>query len=387
MERRDGSKGRRWDPGPVTWALGLSVLLGVVESVKGWALGRNAPNDFGWTEALLANLPWWLLWGVLATAVFALVRRFPLERATWGRSLMVHVGASMGFSTVHLGISALIVWGAVSHTFLTFQQQSQRLLVGFFLTDVVTYWAIAAAFSARVARLRLEQSRRQQHALELRNARLESEKSQARLEALRRELSPHFLFNTLNSVSALAQRGEGSRAAVALARLSDLLRRVLDDSLEEQIPVDEEMELLVLYLDILKLRYGDRLEVQIQVEPGVRQALVPSLILQPLVENAVKHGVERVPGNGLLGIRVWAHDGHLELCVRNTNEERAEFRTWGVNKPAGESMGVGLRNTRGRLRALFGDAAELRLCSLPCGGAESRIRLPLTSESDVRLEA
>jgi sensor histidine kinase YesM len=387
MTQHDESVSSRRDGRAVAWALGLATLLGLIESVKGWVAGRNAPNDFGWTEALLANLPWWLLWGLLAVVIFALVRRFPLEREAWPRSLFVHVGASVLFSALHLGISALIVWTAVSHSFFTLQEQSRQFLVGFLLTDVVTYWAIAAAFSVRVSRRRLEHSRREQELLQVHNARLESEMSRARLEALRRELNPHFLFNTLNSVSALARRGDGDRAAVALARLSELLRRVLDDALEEQISVEEEIALLRLYLDIVDLRYGDRLDVDVRVDPDARRALVPSLVLQPLAENAVKHGVEAMRGRARLQIRVTSREGRLDLSVRNSGPASPGAAITVVDPDAPQGTGVGLRNTRDRLRTLYGEAAALTLRPVPSGGAEARISLPLVVEEEVRLGA
>ena len=366
----------------VGWALGVATLLGVIEAIKGYVAGRDAPNQFGWAEALVTNLPWWLLWGLLAIPIFALVRRFPLERERWPRSVAMHSVASVLFSLVHLGVAAVIVWGAVSHTFATLGEQSRSLLTGFLLTDVVTYWAIAAAYSVRVTQLRLRASEREHQALLLKNARLESEMSRARLEALRRELNPHFLFNTLNSVSALARRGDGRGATIAVARLSELLRRVLDDDLEERIPVEEEIALLQLYLDILDLRYGDRLDVAVDVEPGAAHALVPSLILQPLVENAVKHGVEAVRGPGRLGIEARVRGGWLELRVSNSGPVAGASPANATN-----GHGVGLRNARDRLRTLCGDEATLTLRPLLTGGAEARLRVPIVVEDEVRLGA
>lgn len=372
----------RFDLPAIGWALALTALLGVVEAIKGYVAGRDAPNQFGWAEALVTNLPWWLLWGLLAIPIFAIVRRFPLERGRWPRSVTVHGVASILFSLLHLGVSALIVWAAVAHAFSTLAEQSRSLLTGFLLTDIVTYWAIAAAYSVRLAQLRLRESEREHQSLMVRNARLETEMSRARLEALRRELNPHFLFNTLNCISALARRGDGKGATTAVARLSELLRQVLDDDLEERIPVEEEIGLLQLYLDILDLRYGDRLEMAVSVDPAARRALVPSLILQPLVENAVQHGVEAVRGPGRLGVEARARGRRLELRVSNSGPTDTPSLA-----DAADGRGVGLRNTRDRLHTLFGDEASLTLRSLRTGGAEALLRLPLVIEEEVRLGA
>ena len=374
---------RRVNRRAAAWALGLAFLLGVIEAVKGYLAGRDAPNDFGWDEALLTNVPWWLLWGLLALLVFRLVDRFPLRGETLRSSVAVHVTASLLLSLLHLSVSAVIVWAAVSHAFSTLEGQLRRFVVGFLVTDLVTYWAIAAAYGAWRSQRETRRAERERQALELRNARLESRMIEARLEALRRELNPHFLFNTLNSVSALAQQGEGEKAVVALSRLSELLRHVLDDDLDEQVTVEEELGLLDLYLDIVRLRYGDRLTVEVRVEPATRRALMPALLLQPLVENAVKHGVESVRGPVRLDVCARRRD-RLELSVRDSGR--------GLFRPRTSSRsGVGLDNTRARLRTLYGDAAEVRLRDRGERdgerGAEAVVRLPLTLEEEVRLGA
>lgn len=382
------------------WALGLALLLGAIESVKGWVAGRDAPNDFGWTKALITNLPWWLLWGLAALLVFGLVRRFPLRREDGLGNLALHVAASVGISAAHLAGSALIVWLTVSHVFLSLETQIRQIVVGYLVTDLVTYWAIAAGYGAWITSARARAAERERQALELRNARLEAQMGEARLSALRRELNPHFLFNTLNTVSALAQRGDGKRAVTAIARLSELLRRVLDDELDDLITVEEEIGLLELYLDIVRLRFGSRLTIDVRVDPAAREALVPSLVVQPLAENAVRHGVESTRGACELHVQASAIGGRLEFTVRNTASSRGRLAPAGGREdrpgvassapggPRGPGGGVGLRNTRERLRTLYGRAADLTLRSVDDGRAvEAVIILPLTVESEVRLRA
>lgn len=383
MTSEPESADRRLHRRAVAWALGLALLLGTIETVKGWVAGRDAPNAFGWDEALLTNLPWWLLWGLAALLVFRLVRRFPLRGEGWPRAVAAHVGASVGLSLLHLGLSALIVWAAVSHAFLPLEEQVRRFVVGYLMTDLVTYWAIAAAYGAWLGHARARRAERERQELEVRNARLEARMSEARLAALRRELNPHFLFNALNTVSALASRGDGDRAVTAIARLSELLRRVLDDDLDERITVGEEVDLLELYLDLVRLRYGDRLSIRLAVDPAVRDALVPALVLQPLAENAVKHGVESVRGPAELRIEATGEDGRLVLLVGNSGPRlRVE-----EGDREDRDGGVGLRNTRDRLRTLYGPDAAIELRRGTGGGAEAVVRLPLEIEREVRLRA
>lgn len=371
----------RHDLRPAALALGLSFLLGAIETVKAFIAGRDAPNAFGWAEALVTNLPWWVLWGLAAPLVFRLVRGFPLRRDRWRSAALVHASASGAISVLHLLLSAVIVWAAVSHTFLSLADQIRQLVTGYLVTDLVTYWAIAAAYGAWLTQARARRNDRERQKLETRNARLRARMSEARLAALRRELNPHFLFNTLNTISALAHRGDGGRAATAISRLSELLRRVLDDDLEEQVTLSEELDLLDLYLDIVRLRYGDRLSIRLDVEPGARNALVPGLILQPLAENAVQHGVEAARGAAELIVEARREDGVLRLAVRN--------RGSGAHPPHGPAgdRGVGLRNSRDRLRTLYGDEAALELQPDGEGGTRAVIRLPLEVEEEVRLRA
>lgn len=369
------------------FAFAAATVLGTIETVKGYVAGRSAPNEFGWTEAALANMPWWLLWAVLAPLVFAISRRWPLLAPRRTKSIAFHILASILLPLVHLGVAALIIWIAVSQSFQTLSDTIRELMVGYFISDVVTYWAIVAACTTYWSGQRLRAAERESHELQLRTARLESEAvqlragmTQARLDALRMELNPHFLFNTLNTVSALARRGEGDDAVQVIARLSDLLRHTLASDGDHEVTLDEEMSTLEKYLAIERLRFGDRLTVGVTVDPAVRRALIPAFILQPLVENAVHHGVASVRGPVRIDIEARGRNESLEITVSDSGNGF-------VDPDSVSAGGIGLRNTRSRLEALYGDSAQLAIGAQPGSGGIVRMVMPLRIEDGVRVDA
>jgi sensor histidine kinase YesM len=220
-------------------------------------------------------------------------------------------------------------------------------------------------------------------------ARLEAQLAEAGLAALRMQLNPHFLFNTLHAVSALVER-DPAGVRLMVARLSALLRHVLDGSPAQEVPLRDELAFRRLYLDIQRVRYGGRLEVVEDVEPAALDALVPNLLLQPLVENAVEHGVGRVE-EGAGGVEVRARvepspegPDRLVVTVRDNGPgpgpEAAEAN-------GARGSGVGLANTAARLEALYGPAAGLRLGAAPDGGASAVVALPYHTAADLRAVA
>jgi LytS/YehU family sensor histidine kinase len=213
--------------------------------------------------------------------------------------------------------------------------------------------------------------------LQAQSAELNAQLAEARLAVLRTQLNPHFLFNTLNAVSALvAKDPRGVRDMIAL--LSDLLRFALKDSREQEIPLDEELRLLGLYLEILEIRYQGQLRTVVTVHPEAREALVPNLILQPLVENAMKHGIDPAGGHGAIEVRADRVGDDLVLTVQDTGAGSGTI----VSTDGG---GVGLRLTRERLSELYGSEQRLELDPIPGGGMIARIVLPYHTREDVRV--
>jgi two-component system, LytTR family, sensor kinase len=242
-----------------------------------------------------------------------------------------------------------------------------------FLNALVIYLGVLAAGLARAYSLRYRARREQA-------ARLQAQLAQAHLDALRRQLDPHFLFNTLHAVSSLVERDpRGVRRMIS--RLSDLLRHSIEGANEPELPLRDELELLGRYLDIMQVRFQGRLEVETRADERALDALVPNLILQPLVENAIKHGVEKLTGPGRIVIEADVEGGIVVLRVRDNGPDagRASSGTAG--------SGVGLRNTVARLEQLYGAAQRFTLGPGEDGGTVAEVRLPYRTSADARAAA
>ena len=236
----------------------------------------------------------------------------------------------------------------------------------------------AVRFQAQASQLQAEQAelRARTAQLQAQSAGLNAQLAEARLMVLRTRLNPHFLFNTLNAVSALvAKDPKGGRDMIAL--LSELLRHALTDTREQEIPLREEVRLLRLYLEILEIRYQGQLRTEVAIDAGVHEALVPNMILQPLVENAMKHGVDRAGGHGTIEVVARRSGDDLVLTVRDTGPADG-------SAPSSSSTGIGLRITRERLAELYGTEQRLELTSAPGGGMTARVVLPYHTCEDVR---
>jgi two-component system, LytTR family, sensor kinase len=221
---------------------------------------------------------------------------------------------------------------------------------------------------------------------------LRSQLAEARLQVLRTQLNPHFLFNTLNAVAAMVQTDpRGVRRMIAL--LSDLLRQTLDGASEQEVPLERELEMLGRYLQIMEIRFGGRFDARVEVGPELSRALVPQLLLQPLVENAMQHGIGRASGKGSVVVSAARVDGELVLRVRDSGpgsreagreEGREEARAGEPAAAPGNGdphWGLGLRHTRERLRQLYDDAGRLVLIRTVDGGTTAEVRLPFHAAS------
>ena len=225
------------------------------------------------------------------------------------------------------------------------------------LNQLMIYGAVLAAGFAREYFLREQQRRRE--AVEL-----TAQLATARLDALRMQLNPHFLFNTLHAVSALVER-DPAGVRKMIARLSELLRHTLDARASEEVPLGEELAFLQRYLDIMAVRFQGRLRVSTSIDDGASNARVPNFILQPLVENALEHGVSRT-GEAEIAIRAFRDGGQLVIAIHDR----------GPGFDASAESGVGLANTRARLAALYGDGASVGMRTAAEGGAAAELRLP-----------
>ena len=310
-------------------------------------------------EQVRGNLEVAWLWAALTPAVFWLSRRFPIGRRRWPRNLALHVLFSVLAGVVETLIFAIISPPAGS---LMIPSVAWRFSRGYVL-DFMRYFALLAIGSA-MSYYRLYVNRR------VRASRLETQLLESRLRALEIQLHPHFLFNALNTVSSLVRAGDGPSAVRMLAAMGDLLRSLLDSTPGQEVPLEHEMAYVTRYLDIVQMRFKDRLTTVVKLEPATTGALVPRFILQPLVENAVRHGIEPSVGSGRVEIRVERRDGMLWMQVRDSG---------GRLPPGGappESRGVGLANTRARLRHLYGREHRFELKLDGDGGTLALVAFP-----------
>jgi len=360
--------------------LGFWTVLGLLESTKAYvaeqlrgpqAVPPGMPTGF--LAALAGNMPWWLFWAALTPIVFALARRFRVDGRRWPGAAAVHLGAALALSLVHLVVvGALYYWtttrgGPVGGPV----RQIQNITDAYLVLDIMTYCAIVGGWYALEFARRVREREVTALQLEARAASLETQMAEARLSALRMELNPHFLFNALNGISGLVRRGDGSLAVESIARLGDLLRATLEEKEAHEVPLERELEFLDLYLAVERARFPDRLQVDITVDPAVLGELVPAFILQPIVENAVRHGIAPFTAPGTIRIAAVARDAALAIEVSDT----------GPGFGAGlRNGGIGLTNTRARLAQLYGDTGRLTTENPPGGGAVVTVTIPLRSE-------
>jgi sensor histidine kinase YesM len=302
------------------------------------------------------------------------------DRAQRPLAVAIHLIASLVASAGHLAAVGALYWWTITRPVLRFLPAAAQARVGtplgqieaffngYLVVDVMTYGAVVAAWYALEFHRRLRERDRAALALEARAATLEAQMHEARLSALRMELNPHFLFNALNSVAGLVRRGDGPRAIEVLSRLGGLLRLTLERQEGHEVPLGRELELLDLYLGIERVRFLDRLSVEVEVDPAARDALVPAFVLQPLVENAVRHGIARVPEPGRITIGARLVGPDLAIEITDTGP--------GIATGPRPGEGLGLRNTRARLEQLYGSAAALRLERRPSGGTIATLSLP-----------
>jgi len=240
-----------------------------------------------------------------------------------------------------------------------------------YLQYLMVYFAVLGAGFARTYFLRDQARAEETRQLQAHTAQLQARLAEAQLAVLRTQINPHFLFNTLHAISSLVERDpRGVRRMIA--RLSDLLRYTLENTGEQEIPLDRELELLQRYLDIMSVRFQGRLDVALNVDDDVRDALVPNLVLQPLVENAFKHGVDAAETAGRVEINAFRRDDSVVLRVRDNGPGPSNN---------GSSNGVGLRNTIARLSQLYGAKQRFSLERAEGGGAVAEVVLPYHTAS------
>jgi two-component system LytT family sensor kinase len=317
-------------------------------------------------------------WALLTPVVFSLASHYPIERGQLAPRICLFFCVGMLIAVavdVVTGFLRYDVFHLVRGRFAD-AGPVWRLQHLWFMNEFLYYIAILAGGIARDYFLRYQARREQTILLQAQAAQLQAQLADARLAALRTQLNPHFLFNTLHAVSALVERDpRGVRRMIA--RLSELLRTTLDGADEQEVPLEQELTFTHRYLEIMQIRFQGRLAIESQVEPAVLDALVPNLILQPLVENAIKHGVSKIDEEGRIEIHARRDGERLVLCVRDNGPGISDS----VLRAA---EGIGLRNTRERLLELYGSEQSFTLRGAEDGGVVAEVIIPFHKRADVR---
>jgi two-component system LytT family sensor kinase len=361
------------------WRLPAAILFWTAIGLV-FALPMMSGDD--WRAQLLRSLTQWWAWGLLAPLIIALDRRLPFNSAQALRRLGTQFALGVAASALHVYLRALLAallgaapWSRLADISVLTASAGEGMLWSMLVYSLIVggWWAYQSHHRYADAELRME--------------RMERSYTEARLNALRLQLDPHFLFNTLNTISAQVQ-AEPKLARQMIEHLGDLLRLSLDPKSRDEIALSDELDFLDLYLSIQKIRFGDKLRVTLAVAPDVRGAAVPSLFIQPLVENAIRHGISRRAAGGSIVIAARRlNDRHdhqprdrLEITVRDD----------GAGLPpdwsAQQASGLGLRLTRERLAGFHPDGAtQLTIENQPEGGVQVTLTLPLhlMEEEDV----
>jgi two-component system LytT family sensor kinase len=359
---------RRW----IRWLLifGCWTLLGLFSATRMALNYAYGGYPVRWQPVLTFALTDWYVWALLSPMIVWLARRFAIEpragnegflHSWWRRGLLVHLPAAILFPLLKLIIeyrARQLLYPDPRRTFQILQ----------FHSALITYLAILGVIYAFAYYRKYREH-------ELKSSRLETQLAQAQLAALKMQLHPHFLFNTLHAISALMHK-DVEAADRMITRLSDLLRLALENAGVQEVPLRQELDFLERYLEIEQIRFRDRLKVQMEIEPETLDAQVPNLILQPLVENAIRHGIAPRAAPGLIEIRAARRNRQLELEVRDDGPGLP------ASAPHALKEGVGLANTRARLQQLYGAEYRFALDNAAAGGLVASLALPFRAADE-----
>jgi len=347
---------------------GVFTALIAANALQTAILGAVLGRDFPVGRSIRASALAWYAWAALTPVIALLVKRFPFTKERWKTSALVHVLASMAlfgaqFGLFSLGSRALHLAPPLSARRLAMGPPppplgpAQDAFRWYFFRGAGTYALIVGGL------VLLDYVRKDR-----KRVALEGQLALAELKALRMQLQPHFLFNTLHAIGVLIH-SDPKAAHVMLTRLAELLRLSLDTASEPELPLEVELAFVEKYLAIQKARFGDRLTVRYALEPSAMRGLVPTLVMQPLVENALEHGIAPHARPGVIEIAAARVGDALRIRVRDSGD--------GLPEGAGRARsGVGLANTRGRLRQLYGDRSRLTLGNAAGGGLEAILEMP-----------
>ncbi len=355
---------RRWARLAIIW--GIWTFIGLVFTLQGYFTSYRSERPTPFVESLYMQMIWAYVFALATPLVLWAVTRLPLERENWVRSALLHIPTSIVLSVLLTALGRVLIWlrwGWPQGRPLTFESITRFVVLNF--TEAIGIYLLIAltgyAFSY-YRRFREGQ---------VRTLQLEAQLSQAQLQALKMQLHPHFLFNTLHSISALLNK-DAEAARKMITRLGDFLRLTLENSGSQEVTLRQEMEFLSCYLEIERIRFQDRLVTHMDVAQQTLDAKVPNLILQPIVENAIRHGIAPRSTQGLIEIEAKQRNGTLRIQIRDNGPGLSAHRT-------SENVfkkGLGLANTETRLEQLYGPAHSFNLSNNPDGGLIVTLEIP-----------
>jgi two-component system LytT family sensor kinase len=354
----------RWRRLGLIW--GIWTFVGLVFTLQSYYTSYRSEQPMTLGDSAYLQFTWSYLWALATPLVLWAATKIPIERSNWLRALLLHVPISLGLSMILTAIGHVFVWlhwGRVMGRPFSFERMS-RFVVANFSEGIGIYMLIALSSYAFSYYRRYRES-------QLRTLQLEAQLSHSQLQALKMQLHPHFLFNTLHSISALLNKDPES-ARKMITRLGDFLRLTLENSGSQEVTLEQEITFLRCYLEIERIRFQDRLVTRVNVSDQTLDAKVPNLILQPIVENAIRHGIAPRSTPGLIEIGAERRNSTLRIQVRDNGPGLPSHRT-------SENMfkkGLGLANTEKRLEQLYGAAHLFDLSDHPEGGLLVTLEIP-----------
>jgi two-component system, LytTR family, sensor kinase len=353
----------------VALVIGGWTLFAFLCATQTYLSYANSSHPFPFSRAISAWLVCAYLWALLTPLVFLFAKRFPIANERPARSIALHVFFGLFIATLQLAAYVFadrLLLADPARPFAPWQQFRGLVLTGFHI-NLLLYLMLIGFYEASDYYRRYRERERRAAQLEIEAAKLETQLTRAQLDALRMQMHPHFLFNTLNSVSVLMQE-DVTLANEMLLRLSELLRLTLSQNQTQEVTLQQELDFLRLYLEIERVRFQDRLKVRIEAPADTLEARVPNLILQPLVENAIRHAVAPRAAETLVVVRSARDNGNLHLQVSDNGD--------GVSVTAKATNGIGLANTRSRLEKLYGKNHSFEMREVDAGGVQVSLIIP-----------
>ena len=359
---------RRWVRLAAIW--GIWTFIGIVFTLQGYFTSYRSERPMPFMESLYLQMTWAYVYALGTPLVLWASARLPIERSNWIPSASLHIPISIVFSVVLTALARVIIWLVLGYRMgrpLTFQSMT-NFVVGNFTEGIGIYLLIALMSYAYSYYLRYREG-------QVKTLQLEAQLSHAQLQALKMQLHPHFLFNTLHSISALLSK-DVEAARKMITRLGDFLRLTLENSGSQEVTLQQEMEFLSCYLEIERIRFQNRLVTRIDLGEQTLDAKVPNLILQPIVENAIRHGIAPRSTPGSIDISAKQLGGTLRIQVRDNGPGLPEHRT-SQNQ---FKKGLGLANTETRLKRLYGADHLFDLSNDPAGGLIVTLEIPFHTD-------